>query len=203
MVKNKGKFIVFEGIDGAGGETQSKLLTKFLEKMNNRVLYLTYPDPLSPLGNLIEEYLKKMHEFSPETQFLIYAADMVKDIEKIDNYIKNGCYVIADRYITSTMAYQHAQGFSIQRILRFAKLFNMPKPDFVFYLKIHPRTGIERKIREKHTLDRNESNEKFLKNVAAVYNKLAKRKIFGKWVVINGEKSKEEVFEDVKRTLGL
>jgi thymidylate kinase len=47
-------------------------------------------------------------------------------------------------------------------------------------------------------LDRHEADKKFLEKVAKFYETLAKKQIFGKWVVIDGEKSTEEVFSRIK-----
>jgi thymidylate kinase len=50
-------------------------------------------------------------------------------------------------------------------------------------------------------LDRNESNEKLLKTVGSFYKKLAKNKTFAEWAVVEGERTIEEVFENIKATL--
>ncbi len=198
-----GKFIVIEGIDAAGKETQSKMLAEFLEKQGKKMLHLSYPDKASPIWKLIREYLKKVYDFPLEVQFLLYATDMAKDINRINGSLKNGGYVVADRYITSAFAYQCSQGFPLEKALKFAELFGFPKPDQIIYLKISPTTGIERKTKENGDLDRNEANEKLLAAVSEMYGKLAKENVFGKWIVIDGEKSREEVFENMRKALGL
>ncbi|MDO8663619.1 MAG: hypothetical protein Q7K28_02140, partial [Candidatus Wildermuthbacteria bacterium] len=67
------------------------------------------------------------------------------------------------------------------------------------YLKTSPETSIKRKTKEKKNLDRNEKDKKFLQSLTNFYRKLIKGSIFGKWVVIDGEKTIKEVFRQVKK----
>jgi len=80
---HEGKFIVIEGIDGAGGETQSKLLLKYLSDRGKKVEFFSYPNPNSPVGKLIYEFLGKKFDLEPATQFLLYTSDILLDKEKI------------------------------------------------------------------------------------------------------------------------
>jgi dTMP kinase len=203
MKKNSRKFIVIEGIDGAGSETQSDLLVEFFKKRKIPVEKLTYPDYSGSIGNLIHQFLHKKYEFSPEIQFLLYFLDFLKDKEKIKKWQKQGKIVIADRYFTSTLAYQGQKGISLKNALKIAKIFDLPKPDLIIYLKISPKTSVKRKFKEKKNLDRHESDKKFLGKVAKFYEKIIKKQIFGRWVMVNGEKPIKEVFSQIKKTLNL
>lgn len=195
------KFIVMEGIEGAGGETQSKLLFDFFKEQGKRVKRLSYPDNKGPIGELIHRFLHREYEFSPQVQFLLYFSDFLKDKQKIEKWQKEGEITVLDRYFTSTLAYQCAQGFSLSEALNIAKTFELPKPDLIFYLKISPETGIQRKLKEKNNLDRHESSKQFIERVADFYEKLIKNQIYTNWVVIDGERAIREVFEDVKLQL--
>ena len=201
MIKNHhpGKLIVFEGIDGAGCETQVKLLFDYLKRQGKSVERLYYPDYEGPIGKLIHQYLHKQYEFSVDIQFLLYFTDFIKDKEKINQWIGEGKIVICDRYFSSTLAYQGLRGFSIKKALELARRFKLPKPDLIIYLKVSPEVSMSRKYKEKKDLDRNEADKKFLKKIWDSYEKLIKGKIFSKWVVIDGEKSIEEVFSQIKK----
>ncbi|OIO43996.1 MAG: dTMP kinase [Candidatus Nealsonbacteria bacterium CG_4_10_14_0_8_um_filter_35_10] len=201
MIKNHhpGKLIVFEGIDGAGCETQVKLLFDYLKRQGKSVERLYYPDYEGPIGKLIHQYLHKQYEFSVDIQFLLYFTDFIKDREKINQWIGEGKIVICDRYFSSTLAYQGLRGFSIKKALELARRFKLPKPDLIIYLKVSPEVSMSRKYKEKKDLDRNEADKKFLKKIWDSYEKLIKGKIFSKWVVIDGEKSIEEVFSQIKK----
>jgi dTMP kinase len=195
----KGKLCVIEGIDGAGGETQSKLLKEFLEKKNFKVELIKYPDYEGPIGNLIHEFLHDKYEFSPEVQFLLYATDMVKDIKRIENAKRNLKVVIADRYVTTTLSYQTLKGFPLESGLKFIKIFGLPKPDIIIFLDVSPKTSIKRKYNEKRSLDRHERDGEFLGKVRESYMNLIKKKILGEWVIIDGEKSIEEVAKEIQK----
>ncbi|PJB99648.1 MAG: dTMP kinase, partial [Candidatus Nealsonbacteria bacterium CG_4_9_14_0_8_um_filter_35_12] len=154
MIKNHhpGKLIVFEGIDGAGCETQVKLLFDYLKRQGKSVERLYYPDYEGPIGKLIHQYLHKQYEFSVDIQFLLYFTDFIKDREKINQWIGEGKIVICDRYFSSTLAYQGLRGFSIKKALELARRFKLPKPDLIIYLKVSPEVSMSRKYKEKKDL---------------------------------------------------
>jgi len=201
MKKNlyPGKFIVYEGIDGAGVETQGKLLCNYLRKQKRSVERLYYPDYEGPIGRLIHQYLHKQYEFSVDVQFLLYFADFIKNREKINQWRKKGKIVICDRFFSSTLAYQGLRGFPIKKALELARTFKLPRPDLIIYLRVSPEVSMSRKYKEKKDLDRNEADKKFLKKVGDSYEKLIKGRIFSKWAVINGERSIEKVLKDIKK----
>lgn len=201
MLQNpySGKLIVFEGIDGAGAETQGKLLYNFLRKQEKSVERLHYPDYERPIGRLIHQYLHKQYEFSVDVQFLLYFTDFIKDKEKINQWLNEGKIVICDRYFSSTLAYQGLRGFPIKKSLELARKFKLPKPDLIIYLKVSPKVSMNRKYKEKKNLDRNEADKKFLGKVGDFYKKLIKGRIFSKWVVINGERPIPIVFKEIKK----
>lgn len=201
MRRKKGKFIVFEGIDGAGSETQSRKLFSYLKKKGIRVLKLRYPDYRGKIGRMIKDYLYEKINLSPDAQLVFYLADILKDKRKIENYLKRGYTIVSDRYITSTLAYQ-GSSLGVSKVKNIIENFSFPKPDMVIYLKVSVDTSFKRKKKEKKKLDRNEVNKKFLKKVSKIYEKISKNSLFGKkWVIINGEKSKKEVFEEIRKKL--
>jgi len=195
----KGKLIVLEGCDGFGGETQIKLLK---EKFPN-ALFLRYPDYENKIGLLIQDFLHNKIDLNQNVQFLLFATDMIKDSEKIRNALENGRYVFIDRYIISTIVYQGVQGFDEKKALEFIKLFEIPEPDIVFLLSISPETSLKRKIKEKgKDVDKWESDLEFQRKVAKKYEEVYKSKIFGKkWIIIDGEKSVNEVNENILKEI--
>jgi dTMP kinase len=197
-----GKFIVLEGIDGAGTEEQSKRLLDFLKERGIPAERVAYPGYHSPVGKFIHDYLHRKFELPPDVQALFYAADMVIDREKIKSWLEEGKYVISDRYFTSTLAYQGLR-VPIKRLLKLAELFKIPKPDMVIFLRVSPETSMERKLKEKDELDRNESDKSLLESLSVSYEQLVRDQVFSNWYVLDGEKPKEEVFEQVKKVLRL
>jgi dTMP kinase len=197
----KSRLVAIEGIDGSGGETQSSLLLDYLREKGIPAVRLEYPDYSFGIGKLIHEYLHERIELTPEALFLLYATDMVKDQKRIKALLKEGKTVIVDRYITSAMAYQTLQGVSLEKILRFCETFEMQKPDVIIYLDISPKTSMERKSREKGSLDRFESRKEFLTRLRRSYKNLADRRVFAPWFVVDGEASREEVAGQIRKIL--
>lgn len=197
----RGKFIVLEGIDGAGTEYQTNKLKNYLDEKGLNYLYLSYPDYKSQIGKLIHEYLHNKHEFDVKTQFLLYATDMVKDIPRMDEFLERDKIIVSDRYFTSTLVYQGLKGFDRKKGIEFSKLFGLPEPDLVLYLDVSAETSMERKFGEKEDLDRHEEDKEFLKELRKEYKKMARSNDFGKWKVIDGERSKQEVFNSLVEIL--
>lgn len=206
----RGKLIVLEGIDGAGTETQSKALIARLQAAGFGTMRIQYPDygpdkenPTKPIGKLLHEYLHEKYDFDEKLQFLLYSADMIKDIAKIKAALDAGKIVVADRYFTSTIAYQGLRGFPIENALQYAKIFGLIQPGITIYLDISPETSIKRKRGEKPTtMDRNERDKQLFTKLTKFYKeKLAARNIFGKWVVIDGEASIRDVTNKIVATL--
>ncbi len=194
----KGKFIIIEGIDGCGGETQTNLLSDFFINQGKQIEKLTYPQYDKPIGQLIHNFLYEKYDLSPEVQALIYFSEFVKDKEKIEEDIQKGKILISDRYFTSTLVYQGLRGVALEKLISLSNLFNISKPDLCIYLRISPETSKKRKSQEKQgNLDRNEKDLEFLKNLVNMYDKIAKDNLFCKWKIINGEQSIEEVYDQI------
>lgn len=197
----KYKTIAVEGIDGAGKDTQINKLLSFFKEKNQGVEVVKMPDPTRPIGELIQRFLNKEVDFSPDIQFLLYATDLLSMKEQIQQWLKGGKTILFNRYITSTLAYQCGQGFPLEKGMAFIQLFDFLQPDIIFYLKISAATAVKRKSNQKVELDRFESKELLQGKIAEFYNKLIKDSVLGKWVVIDGEQSPEEVFEAIKKHL--
>ena len=201
MENCKGKFIVIEGIDGCGGETQTNFLSEFLSKKGYDIKLKSYPENEGPIGQVIDNFLHKKYDFPIDTETLIYFADFTKDTEEMKKYLESGI-IISDRYFTSTIVYQCLKGFPLEKMLQLSEIFKLPKPDLCIYIKISAETSFNRKMKEKGgNLDRHEENKKFLKEVAEGYEKIAENNIFCEWSIIDGEKSIEEVSQDILKLL--
>lgn len=199
MAETAGKFIVLEGIEGCGKGTQTKLLSDFLIQKGFTVITKKYPEYGLPIGDLINNWLHKKFELNAETQALLYFADFIKDKELLKNKLENGTMCVADRYFTSTMAYQNMNGVPFQKILKLAELFDLRKPDMCAYIKISPQTAYNRKLEQKgmDNMDRHEESKKFLDSLYNAYENMSKENIFCKWETIDGEQSIEEVLNQI------
>jgi len=105
-----GVFITFEGGEGSGKSTQTKLLKEWLEKNNEKVLLTREPGG-TPLGNQLRDILldNKTGNISPRAEALMYAADRANHVyTMIRPALEKGEVVISDRYFDSSIAYQGA-----------------------------------------------------------------------------------------------
>ena len=132
------KFIAFEGINGSGKTTQSKILYDNLTKQGYDVVLVTEPGS-TPIGEEIRNIVKSTYygESSPITQLMLYNAarsELIRNI--IIPSLLDGKIVISDRYIASSMAYQSsAQGLHpdiVRNICNIAT--NNLKPDLTILL---------------------------------------------------------------------
>ena len=105
-----GVFISFEGGEGSGKSTQTKLLKEWLEKNGETVLLSREPGG-TPLGNQLRDILldNKTGVISPRAEALMYAADRAHHVFSIIRpALQRGEIVISDRYFDSSIAYQGA-----------------------------------------------------------------------------------------------
>jgi len=200
MLKNpyQGKFIVFEGLDGSGTTTQAELLFKYFKKQGKKV-YLTSEPTRSLIGGLISSQLSKQWYSSPECLQLLFTADRDFHLEKeIIPLLKKGITVICTRYILSTLAYG-LLGIKDEKWLKeINKKFIWP--DITFLIKVSPKICIQRIKRERFHEELFEKEDK-LKKVLKNYLKFAKK--LANVHVVNGERSVEQIFEEIKATVNI
>ena len=148
----KGKFIVIEGTDCSGKETQTKLIEKKLKEQGYKCMRLSFPVYDSPTGEIVGECYLGRHSKSffkegatnvdPYIASLYYAADRKYNINKVLDYYSEGYYIILDRYTTSNMAHQGSK--ILDKDERFYMyqwidkleywLLGLPKPDKTIFL---------------------------------------------------------------------
>ena len=135
------RFIVFEGIDGAGTTTQLKRLGNFFKKEE----LITTAEPTDrETGLFLRRMLKGELEFSPRTAAYLFAADRAEHLYGKGGIIENtekGMFVVSDRYIFSSLAYQ---AVSCPDALPSIINSPFPLPELLFYFKINPEVSIRR-----------------------------------------------------------
>jgi dTMP kinase len=152
------KFIVFEGLDGAGTTTQSRLLS---EKIPGS--FLTREPTDNRIGQFIREILKKEINFTNECLAFLFAADRTEHLHGSKGIIqrcKDGEILVCDRYLFSSLAYQSLD-IEFSRIHELNQTF--PAPEITFFLntpinecqkRIHVRSNAE-ELFEKFTIQQN------------------------------------------------
>ena len=221
-----GKFIVIEGTDCSGKETQSKLLVEKLTNMGKKAIRITFPNYDSPTGKIIGgPYLGKEEisncwfpegavNVDPKVACLYYAADRKYNEKEIKKYLDEDYFVICDRYISSNMAHQGSkihddnERFDMYQWIDKLEywLLGLPKPDKTIFLHVPYSYAFELK-KNRISLDEHEKSEAHLKNSEIAYVELAS---FYNWTNINCINNKsirtiedinEEIMENIKEYL--
>lgn len=195
-------FIVIEGIDGAGCETQAKLVSNSLTRkfVNSPIELIKFPHYDTPVGKMIKDFLYLNQKMKAHEQFLLYTLQFIFDEEEIRQKLQKGS-LIADRYFTTTLCYQTLEGFDEKVALQYADDFGIIKPDMVFFLDVRPETAIKWKYGEEKELNFREKDLAFMKKSYDKYQDLIARQVWTKWVRINGEQEKEKVTEEIIKNL--
>lgn len=143
-----GKFIVIEGLEGAGKSTAMAVVEQRLQQANIEFVKVREPGG-TPLAESLRTIVKSVHEedVAPETELLImYAARAQLVHNVIKPALAEGKWVLADRHDWSSQAYQGGgRGISADKLQALANIvLNNLKPDLVLYLDIEPEVGLAR-----------------------------------------------------------
>jgi dTMP kinase len=201
IAMEKGFFISFEGIDGAGKHTLCSFLKRFLESHKHEVIQFEYPDYSSIWGKIIDDYLHNKIELNINEQFFAYLIDILKDQDKICKLLEDGKIVLTDRYFSSTIAFQCAKGFSYNKALSIISTMNVIEPDLTIFVQIPLQLALQRKFEQKKSLDRHEKDIELLENVDNIYEKMLNQEILSKkWIKIDGSQGLKIVEENIQNT---
>jgi len=188
-----GWLIAFEGLDQSGKETQAQLLRERLREAGRKVRLLSFPDYGTSIGEEIARALAGEREYGPDVMQLLFVANRHERREAILQWIENGLILLCDRYRASSVAYGEAQGLDpawLEAIQTF-----LPPANLTVFLDIEAKTAAGRKT---HDRDKYERDLALLERVSDSYRRQATQ---SDWVRINGERSKEEIAEDVFATV--
>jgi dTMP kinase len=153
----KGKFITFEGSEGCGKSTQSKLLCEYLKRKGREVVYLREPG-----GTAISEKIRKIlldphNHIAPECEMLLYMAARAQIVNNVIRpSLEEGKIVICDRFLDSTLAYQgYGLGMSIAFIREVGNFATRGiTPDLTILLDLPVNEGLLKCGRVKDRIER-------------------------------------------------
>ena len=154
----EGKFITLEGGEGCGKSTQLKLLAEYLQSKNIDVVLTKEPGSTDE-GKTLRELLVTgdKDKFDAISECLLYYADRRCNLTKIVwPALKNGKWVVSDRYADSTEAYQY-YGYDKRVDFQTLKsLYNIVagdfKPDLTIILDMDPEVGMKRSFAKAETM---------------------------------------------------
>lgn len=191
------RFITFEGIDGSGKTTQIKLLKRRLELNNQKVMVLREPggtELTESLRNIILDKSLKISNKSEMLLFLAARADLVNEV--IRPVLGKDHFVVCDRYVDSTLAYQgYGRDIDLDIINDLNEFVTSSLlPSVTFFLDINIKTMYHR--RKNMNDDRMEkSGSNFFEKVRKGYLNLDKNN--DRFVKIDASDSIESIHESI------
>lgn len=219
----RGKLIVIDGADGSGKKTQADLLVNFLKKENFQVKYFDFPRYYSSFhGRMVGRFLNgefgNLNKVSPYLASLAYALDRAAACEEMDEWLKSGGVIVANRYVTSNMAHQTAR-LPKEKRKEFLdwldeleyRVHKMPREDIVIYLYVPWEIGFEltkkkgeRGYLKSGKLDMAEADIKHRQEAELMYLWLSENK--KNWVKVDcaadgAMRPKEEIRQEILKIL--
>ncbi|HLC20447.1 MAG TPA: dTMP kinase [Candidatus Nanoarchaeia archaeon] len=211
-----GKLIVFEGLDGSGKATQTKLLVQKMKSVSKQVTTIDFPQYGSWGAVFVEKYLNgelgTLDEITPQQASLFYALDRFAARKKLLQWLEQGKIIVANRYVAANQAYQGSK-VSEEKRAEFLEwldkleheILQLPRPTITIYLRmpLEVSTSLIEKRRQRDYIkdgnkDLHEKSESLLQNAWKVYEQLAKK---SNWITVdcvdNVLKSKEVIHEMV------
>ena len=198
---HRGKFIVFEGIDGAGKSSYLATAQAVLSKAGNDPVMTREPGG-TPLGEKLRELL--LHDaMAPETEcLLMFAARQQHIAQVIEPALAKGQWVLCDRFTDATYAYQGAgRGFGHAKIEQMESWVQGKfRPDFTLVFDLNPTEAARRRSAARNA-DRFELlDEAFFTRVRNAYLDAARLKPH-QYAVINTEQSIDTIKALVEKTI--
>ncbi len=200
MAKPKGRFVVLEGLDGAGTTTQAKRLAARLAAAGHAAHPTAQPSS-GPIGTQIRQILtgrlrgRTGGPFDRRALALLFAADRLDHLDAVVRpAVDEGRIVVSDRYVLSSLAYQglDADPSWIAAINREA-----PAPDLTLFLKVRPRVALARRHADTGATELFETlplQERVSRNYDAALRKHGKAQ---QVVVLDGEQPPDAVEEAI------
>ncbi len=171
-----GTFISLEGVDGSGKSTQASMLAEALRGRGHEVIHVREPGG-TPLGEDVRDIVLGADAMSPWAEAFLFAAaraQLVADV--IAPALVAGTWVVADRFLDSSLAYQGAaRGLGIAEVASInAHGIGGSMPDLTIILDIPPGAAVDRRA-GRGSVDRIEGEgEALQESVAEGYREVAR-----------------------------
>lgn len=199
------KFIVIEGLEGAGKSTAIQAVLTTLQATGITSIQQTREPGGTTLAEKLRDLVKQEHEgevLQDMTELLLMYAARVQLVENvIKPALAKGEWVVGDRHDMSSQAYQGGGRQIAAETMSTLKQTTLGdfKPDLTLYLDIDPRVGLER-ARGRGELDRIEKMDmSFFDRTRARYLEIARHD--ATVLIINAEQSIEQVAADITAAL--
>lgn len=203
MIMSKAVFISFEGIDGSGKSTLVDMLADYLKNQGKNVTVLREPGT-TPMGLAIRSLVKSEVERSAIAELFLFEAsraDMIETVVKPRMAIDD--YVITDRYVHSTVAYQgYGNGNNIAIINQLNQLATQgATPDYSFLIDVTLDEAMKHRgvrVETSDTKDKFDDDQHYAKKVYDGYQALVAT---GELIPIRNNKTLKDALEVILRHL--
>jgi dTMP kinase len=200
-----GLFIAFEGGEGAGKSTQSKLIAAWLLERGYEVVTTREPGA-TPIGRQLRQLLldPENAELAPRAEALLYAADRAQHVATVIRpALARGAVVVSDRYVDSSLAYQGVgralSTAEVDRLSQFAT--SGLRPDLTVLLDVRVSVGLARTAGRDAVPDRLEAESTaFHERVRAAFRELAEAGA-DRYLVIDAGLSPEAIHQQIARRI--
>src|SRR5277367_6383221 len=156
----RGRVIIFEGLDYTGKTTQSNNLHNYLNNHGQISKLFKFPTYDSPTGQVLKQYQPSKIECPSRVSHLLHSANRFEFDESIKNNINNGIHVIIDRFNFSGIFVRSHENSRIPRTrLRMVTDRGLVRSDIVIYLNVPLDQLEKRRFKSETLLERYENNE--------------------------------------------
>jgi dTMP kinase len=193
-------FVTFEGVDGSGKTTQTRLLAEHLRAEGRDVVETREPGG-TPLGERIRDLLLQSDRVAPWAETTLFAAARAQLVANVIRpALARGADVVCDRYIDSSLAYQGlARGLGVDRVLELNLLVTgglLPDQTFLIDIPVEEaarRTGVRPDRIERE-------GQRFAAQVDQAYRELAQ--VFAQRItLVDGTQPPDEVAKLIRGQL--
>ena len=190
-----GFLIAFEGLDQSGKQTQAELLRDYLKAQGRKARLVSFPDYGTSIGEEIARALSHERDYDADVMQLLYVANRYEKKPDLTRWIEGGLILVADRYTASSVAYGEAFGLDPAWLTDMQRF--LPPATLTILLDIAPETAVKRKSVDR---DRYERDLAMQARVRESYHRQASAQ---RWIVLDGERAKDEITADVVSAVAL
>ncbi|XP_006459808.1 hypothetical protein AGABI2DRAFT_219178 [Agaricus bisporus var. bisporus H97] len=209
--RSRAPFIVIEGLDRSGKTTQAALLHSKLQSLNIPTKLLKFPDRTTPIGQMIDSYLRSQSELDDHVIHLLFSANRWELASTITDLLHSGTTILCDRYAFSGIAFSASKPSLIQQDLAAlewcrAPDISLPAPDLTIFLDFSPA---EAQRRSGYGEERYEKID-VQNRVREIFHRLGQEMVHNdndnhrrdssqEWVVVDASKDREVIADELWR----
>ena len=181
------KFVVFDGLDGCGKDTQVNLLAEMYEKQGKEVVIRSHPCSDNKYGQKSKNALLKTGKINRLKATVYFGLDAIRSLRKYYRD-KSIDVLIFSRYTMAVIYLPDGIDVAVYKIVSFL----LPKSDCMFFLDVSPEESLRR-------IDTRSEDKEIFENIEALQKARSKsKKVTYEWNVIPADDSPEVISQKVK-----